>query len=227
MSLPLCSYNFGYAHTVYYRLYTKDGPIKSNNPIYANNPFISRTLPIFVTPPRTVLSVKKYLCKIEGLSGPKGSTLFESLSSQTAVEESFRLAVKESSGPGVSEDDPLVLVVGVEDAEKRSASTAQSEGLLEAVQAEARYGLSQDLVISILGLLVSSSLLSPLWRRWRTSFEDVFRLERLFLGPHRYALHPTATNGLFVKFPSHEGRGLGDSNRSIVRRHGQRGVDDW
>jgi len=154
MSLRLRSYNFGYARTVYYRLYTKDGPIRSNNPINANNPYISRTLPKFITPPRTALSLKKHLCKIEGLSGPKGSTLFESLSSQTAVEESFRLAVRESSGPGVSEDDPMVLVVGVEDAKKRSASTARSEGLPDVVQAEPRYGMSQDVVINP-GLLIS------------------------------------------------------------------------
>ncbi|KIJ90661.1 hypothetical protein K443DRAFT_686616 [Laccaria amethystina LaAM-08-1] len=125
---------------IYYRLYTKDGPIRSNNPIYANDQFISRTLPKFVTPPRTALALKKYLCKIEGLSGPTSSTtLFESLASQTAVEESFRFAVREYSGPGVSEDDPMVLVVGVEDAEKRSASTAQSDGLPEAVLPEPRY----------------------------------------------------------------------------------------
>ena len=89
MSLRLRSHNFGYARTVYYRLYTEDGPISSNNSIYTNNPFISGTLPKFFTPPRTAFSVKKYLCKIEGLSGPSSSTLFESLSSQTAVEESF------------------------------------------------------------------------------------------------------------------------------------------
>ena len=146
MTLRLRSHNFGYARTVYYRLYTKDGPIRSNNPIYANNPFISRTLPKFVTPPRTALSVKKYLCKIEGLSGPTSSTLFASLSSQTAVEESFRLAVREYSGSGVSEDDPMVLVVGVEDAEKRSASTAQSERLPEAVLPEPRYSMFQNVV---------------------------------------------------------------------------------
>ena len=181
MSLRLRSHNFGYARTGYYRLHTKDGPIKSNNPSYAKNPFISRTLPKFFTPPRTAFSVKKYLCKIEGLSGPTSSTLFESLSSHTAVEESFRFSVREHSGPGVSEDDPMVLVVGVEDAEKRSASTAQSEGLPDTVLPEPRYGTSQDAVINP-GLLISSSLLSPLRRRWCTSFEDVFDSEDSSLG---------------------------------------------
>ena len=116
----------------------------SNNPIYANNPFISRTLPKFVTPPRTALSVKNHLCKIEGISAPTSSTLFESLSSEIAAVKSSRLAFGGYSGPGSSENDPIILVVGVEDAEKRLASTAQPERLPEAVLPKPRYGTSQN-----------------------------------------------------------------------------------
>ncbi|EDQ99085.1 uncharacterized protein LACBIDRAFT_335382 [Laccaria bicolor S238N-H82] len=42
-------------------------------------------------------------------------------------------------GPGWSEDDSIVLVVEAEDAKKRSASTAQSKGLPEAVTPGPRY----------------------------------------------------------------------------------------
>jgi hypothetical protein len=77
----------------------------------------------------------------------------------------------------------MVLMVGVEDAEKRSASTAQSDGLPEGVLPEPNYGTSQDVVINP-GLLILSSLLSPLRQRWCTSFEDVFRFGRLFFGLH-------------------------------------------
>jgi len=77
--LPLFSESHTFSYPVYYRLYTKDRPIMSNNPIYANNPFISHTLPKFVTPPCTALSIKKHLCKIEGLSAHTSSMLFESL----------------------------------------------------------------------------------------------------------------------------------------------------
>ncbi|EDR05862.1 uncharacterized protein LACBIDRAFT_302440 [Laccaria bicolor S238N-H82] len=49
------------------------------------------------------------------------------------------MALKEPFGPGISEDDPMVLVVEAEDAEKRSASTVQSKGLPEAVTPEPRY----------------------------------------------------------------------------------------
>ena len=131
---------------MYYRLYTKDGPIISNNPIYANSPFISCTLPKFITPPRTTLSVKNHLCKIEGISAPTSSMLFESLSSETPVVEYSRLAFGGYPGPGSSENDPIVLVVGVKDAEKRLASTVQSESLPEALLPTPRYGTFQNVI---------------------------------------------------------------------------------
>lgn len=124
---------------IYYRLYTTEGPIRSNNPIYANNPFISRTLPRLITPPRTASSVKKHICKIEGLSGAKSSMLFESLSSPSAAAESSKLAVKEDCGLGFSKDDPIVLVVGVEDIKNRKANATQLVGLPEALPFEPRY----------------------------------------------------------------------------------------
>ncbi|EDR06551.1 glycosyltransferase family 39 protein [Laccaria bicolor S238N-H82] len=124
---------------VYYRLHTKYGSITSNHPIYANDLYISRTLPRLITPPLTASSVKKHLCKIEGLSGATGTTLFESLSSQTAVEETSRLSLRGSTGPGLSEDDPIVLVVGVQDVEKRLARTVSLEGLPETRHANLRY----------------------------------------------------------------------------------------
>ena len=127
----------------------------SNNPIYANNPFTSRTLPKFVTPPRTVLSVKNHICKIEGLSAPTSSTLFESLSSETPVVESSRLAFGGYSGLGSSENDPIVLVVGVEEVEQRLAGTAQSERLPEAALPEPRYGTFQNVMTNNPCLLVS------------------------------------------------------------------------
>ena len=47
------------------------------------------------------------------------------------------------SGPGLSDNDPIVLVVGVEDAEKRLAGTGQSEKL-----PEPRYGRSQNVILT-------------------------------------------------------------------------------
>ena len=146
MSLGLRSHNFGYARAVYHRLYTKDSPDRSNNPIYAHNPFISRTLPKFFTPPRTALFVKSIFARSKDCWAPQVLHCSRRFKVQTVVEESFRLAVRDYSGPGVSEDDPMVLVVGVEDADKRSASTAQSGRLPEAVLPEPRNSTFQNVV---------------------------------------------------------------------------------
>lgn len=124
---------------IYYRLYTTEGPIRSKNPIYANNPFISRALPKLITPPRTASSVKKHICKIEGLSGAESSRLFESLSSRSATAESSKLVLKEDSGLGLSKDDPIVLVVGVEDVKNRQVIATQLVGLPKALPFEPHY----------------------------------------------------------------------------------------
>ena len=51
--------------------------------------------------------------------------LYSSLSDQALVEDSVtRLALRGTSGPGVSEADPAVLVVDVSDVEKRSKVTS-------------------------------------------------------------------------------------------------------
>ena len=107
---------------VYYRLYTKDGAIQSLNPIYSNDPFISRILPISITPPRTAVSLKKHLCKIEGVPGlGSNAFLFEALSSHAAIPDSTRLKFRGHLGWGVSSREPMALVVGVAEIEKRSS----------------------------------------------------------------------------------------------------------
>ena len=127
-------------YSVYYRLYKDYGSIPSNNRIYANDLNISRTLPKLITPPLTASSVKKHLCKIEGFSGAT-STLYESLSSQTAVEDTSRLSLRGSTGPGLSEDDPIVLVVGAQDRKLQLLRrSVPLDSLPEARHANPRYG---------------------------------------------------------------------------------------
>ena len=111
---------------VYYRLYTKDGAIQSFNPIYSNDPSISRILPKSITPPHTALSLKKYLCKIEGVAG-SNALLFEALSSDAAIPNSTHLKLRDHLGPGVSSRKPMALVVGVAEVEKRSSGPDQVE----------------------------------------------------------------------------------------------------
>lgn len=115
---------------LYYRLYATDGAIRSWNPIYSNDLFISRILRKSLTPPRTALSLKMYICKIEGLAGSNAS-VFESLSSDVAMADSARLALRGNVDLGASSREPMVLVVGAPEAGKRSNAPRMGNKFIE------------------------------------------------------------------------------------------------
>ena len=118
---------------VYYRLYTTEGPLESNNPIFSNDRFISRISSKSVRPPHTAASLKKCFCKIEGLEGPENCALYLSLSEREPLDDSARLALRGNSepGPGSSEVDPVIFIVDRGASEKRPkpASDAGSNEL--------------------------------------------------------------------------------------------------
>jgi hypothetical protein len=145
---------------VYYRLYTKDGPIESYNPIYSNDPFTSRILPKSLTPPHTTLLVKKHLCKIEGFSG-SSAILFESLPSNAALNDITLLQL--CGHFGLSSREPMALVVNVAEAERLPQSLA-SVGLAQAgLWPSGRAGTSLTVALSsgfalFLAKILSSAL---------------------------------------------------------------------
>jgi hypothetical protein len=93
-----------------------------------------------VRPPQTAACLTKCLCKIEGLERRKGA-LYQSLSDNTALDDSTRLSFRGTPGPGPSDVDPVVLIVDTRAAEKRSqtSSSVESQELLER-DYEQRYG---------------------------------------------------------------------------------------
>lgn len=113
---------------VYYRLYTKDRPIKSQHPAYSSDhePFIGRTLAKLVAPPHTTASLKRHLCYIEGFSSSLADTakLFVPLSCLTAKDDSARLSLVASSGPGSSPQEPMALVL---EGQERAGTVQQSQ----------------------------------------------------------------------------------------------------
>ena len=113
---------------MYYRLYTKLGAIESSHALYHNDRFIGRIPSKTFPPPHTVASIKQSLCKLEGLSEPDKAVVFAPLSSPAPKEDSTRLSLKAPSGPGLSEQDPIALVV---ESEKRTEKVSQSEKLPE------------------------------------------------------------------------------------------------
>ncbi|EDR07299.1 uncharacterized protein LACBIDRAFT_328169 [Laccaria bicolor S238N-H82] len=94
------------------------GAFESIHPLYHNDRFIGRIPSKSFAPPHTVASIKWSVCKLEGLqSEPDKALLFTQLSSPKPKEESARLSLFAPSGPGRSEQDPIVLVV---ESEKRT-----------------------------------------------------------------------------------------------------------
>jgi hypothetical protein len=89
-----------------------------------------------------VLSVKNHLCKIEGFNTGTSSTLIESFSDAEAMDASARVLLKGDSGPGLSEDDPMILVV---EPQKRTLSLKQGV-LPNSVPHEPRYRRCQHSV---------------------------------------------------------------------------------
>ncbi|KIJ96691.1 hypothetical protein K443DRAFT_10436 [Laccaria amethystina LaAM-08-1] len=124
------------------------------NPIYSNNPFISRILPRSVPPPRTAASLKRHLCKIEGFSAPESFTLYLSLSENLPVDGGTRPSLQGDLGPGLSSSDPVALVVSPQESEKRSPALVETRQLGEVgEQVQTHYGAcsSFDLKAALIG----------------------------------------------------------------------------
>jgi len=159
--------------SVYYCLYTQDGPLKSNSPIYSNDHFISQIVSSSVRPPQTATSLMRYLCKIEGLA-LQNCILFQSLSEMTALDNSICLSLQGTSGPGTSDLDPMVLVVDKCIAGRRSqvTSTVQPRDLFEC-NYEQCYGAA---LLFVIRKLVSwiFSVLSRLRRWWWDCLKNIF-----------------------------------------------------
>lgn len=95
---------------VHYRLYSREGAIETNSS-NTNDHFLGRIFPGSVSPPHTAASLKAYLCKIEDIPSVENATLYVALSSQTPMEDSTHLSLLGPSGPGLSEHEPMALVV--------------------------------------------------------------------------------------------------------------------
>ena len=129
---------------VYYRLYVADGPLESVNPIYSNDHFTSRILSKSVAPPHTAASFKKYVCRIEGIEAPEKCTLFLSLLEKIPIRDDTRLSLRAKSGPGLSELEPMALIVDSQACHKRSpAASKPTLGRLD--ETATRYGNSSIL----------------------------------------------------------------------------------
>ncbi|EDR07298.1 uncharacterized protein LACBIDRAFT_328165 [Laccaria bicolor S238N-H82] len=134
---------------------------ESNHHLYKNNRFIGRVPAKSFPPPHTVASIKLFLCELEHLSEPDKALVFTPLSSPAPKEDSARLSLSAPSGPGLSEQDPIALVVK---SEKRTKEVSQSEKLPErSDDTDIHYGkfCQRLLLIYSLGRINTLSIAPP------------------------------------------------------------------
>ena len=141
---------------VYYQLYTQEEPIRSKNPIYSNNPFMSRIIPRLVPPPRTAASLRRHICKIEGFSVPESCNLYLSLSENVPVDGATRLFLQGDFGPGLSSSDPVALDVGPKEKGMQSLVSVETRALDQVEeQVQTRYGAYSffELQVPLIGVI--------------------------------------------------------------------------
>ena len=87
----------------------------------------------------------RYLRKIEGVA-LQNCVLYKSLSDMAVLDNSTHISLRETTGPGASDIDPVVLVVDKRGAERRSqvTSAVESQELFER-DYEQRYGTALQL----------------------------------------------------------------------------------
>ena len=226
---PLLNYNwlwYQLTRTVYYRLYTKDGPLESNHPIYSNDRFISRIASTLVRPPQTAASLTRYLCKIEGLEHRKGA-LYQSLSDNTPLDDSTRLLFRGTSGPGPSGVDPVALIVDTGAAGKRSQASSSVEfQKLSEWDYDQRYG--EGLLCFVKNnFIIFISLLSRLRWWWWGCLKNVFRRERSLLRPCQHSFCAPASHRILLEEFYHDVRRHNGARCSATWGWGQRVCYEW
>ena len=141
---------FHIMHTVYYWLYTKEGPLESNNPIFSKDHFIGHISSKSVRPPHTAALLKRYICKIEGMEGLEKGTLYLLLSEKKPLDDSAHLACRGNSVPGPSEVDSVIFIVDKGAAEKRQKSAGNvCSNELPAWKIEQHYGVPCCFVLKV------------------------------------------------------------------------------
>jgi len=95
---------------VYYRTYSSDGPIRTKNTVYSDDPYLGRIPAQHVTPPHIVINLKHNLSGAENINENITTSLFISASSQTPMDDNGRVSILTYPGPGCTPREPMALV---------------------------------------------------------------------------------------------------------------------
>jgi hypothetical protein len=83
------------------------------NPIYAHDPSLGRIPATLVTPPHTVISLKRCLSNFENINDHLRTILYIAASSQSPMDDAGRVSILAYPGPGCNPNQPMALVVAL------------------------------------------------------------------------------------------------------------------
>ena len=137
---PLTPHFFaGTIFLVYYRVYTEDFAIPSKVPVNPEDPYLARIVAKSVAPPHTVSSLKRHLCKVEGITNHQDSSLFSTPLSQLAMDNSYRPSVLNDSGSWSTPQEPFALVAPLSESDRNTFAAVHAAVDISAESSEGRY----------------------------------------------------------------------------------------
>lgn len=87
-----------------------------------------------VTPPHTVINLKRCLSGIEGIDVSDCTALFVSASSQTPMDDKGRVSILGYPGPGCTPNEPLALLAMFSDSDRDPSKAKKPEAVLLPLQ---------------------------------------------------------------------------------------------
>jgi hypothetical protein len=115
---------------IYYRLYTEDGAIPSANHVYSDDPYLGRISADLVAPPHVAISLKHCILSIENIDDKTTASLFIAALSQTPLDDTDRLSILATPGPGWLPDEPMALVVNPSESYRGPLDERKPEAVL-------------------------------------------------------------------------------------------------
>jgi hypothetical protein len=104
---------------VHYRVYSEGGAIPSKTSATPDHdPFLGRIKARSVPPPHTVHTLKRSLAKFENINDRTGCSLFLTPYSQSPMDDTTKVTIRNHTGPGFLPQEPLALVVKLTDSER-------------------------------------------------------------------------------------------------------------
>jgi hypothetical protein len=111
-------------------VYAGDGAVPSANPVYTDDPSLGRIGAKLVTPPHTVLNLKRCLSRIENIDVNIQTSLFVSPSSQAPMDDTGRVSILAYPGPGCTPNEPMALVAMCPDSDRGLSDVKRPETVL-------------------------------------------------------------------------------------------------